>query len=154
MLLTTPDEIRTLQRKRYTKAKQEPACRFYALHDKLYRVAQMAVKLIIEPIFEAGFCEHSYGFRPKKSTHDAVDDIVDATEASFNSLGFSIRMSRGRQSGKSYPHVCPSAKSLKNIGKPCAGKLHARFDEGGQARACSLLYPLICSLICLVKSIG
>ena len=32
---------------------------------------------------------------------------------------------------------------MKNIGKPCAGKLHARFDEGGQARACSLLYPLI-----------
>ncbi len=30
--------------------------------------------------------------------------------------------------------------SVKNIGKPCAGKPHARFDEGGQARACSLLY--------------
>ena len=29
---------------------------------------------------------------------------------------------------------------MKNIGKPCAGKPHARFDEGGQARACSLLY--------------
>ena len=32
---------------------------------------------------------------------------------------------------------------MKNIGKPCAGKLHARFDEGGQARACSLLYPFV-----------
>ena len=31
---------------------------------------------------------------------------------------------------------------MKNIGKPCAGKPHARFDEGGQARACSLLYPM------------
>ena len=30
--------------------------------------------------------------------------------------------------------------SVKNIGKPCAGKSHARFDEGGQVRACSLLY--------------
>jgi len=29
---------------------------------------------------------------------------------------------------------------VKNIGKPCAGKPHARFDEGGQARACLLLY--------------
>ena len=29
---------------------------------------------------------------------------------------------------------------MKNIGKPCAGKPHARFDEGGQATACSLLY--------------
>ena len=31
---------------------------------------------------------------------------------------------------------------VKNIGKPCAGKPHARFDEGGQAKGCSLLYPL------------
>ena len=29
---------------------------------------------------------------------------------------------------------------VKNIGKPCALIAHARFDEGGQARACSLLY--------------
>jgi retron-type reverse transcriptase len=44
------------------------------------RVAQMAVKLIIEPIFEADFCEHSYGFRPKKSQgrHDKIsrEDIL------------------------------------------------------------------------------
>lgn len=155
-MLTTPDSIRTLQRKLYAKAKQEPAYRFYALYDKTCRadilshawrlvrsnggspgidgvtfetiergegvegflrelardlqektyraqpvrrvlipkadgskrplgiptirdrVAQMAVKLVIEPIFEADFCEHSYGFRPKRSAHDAVDDIADA----------------------------------------------------------------------------
>ena len=35
MSLTTPDTIRTLQRKLYAKAKQEPAYRFYALYDKL-----------------------------------------------------------------------------------------------------------------------
>ena len=40
------------------------------------RVAQMAVKLVIEPIFEADFCETSYGFRPRKSAHDAVDDVA------------------------------------------------------------------------------
>ena len=38
----------------------------------------MAVKLVIEPIFEADFSPHSYGFRPKKSAHQAMDDIVDA----------------------------------------------------------------------------
>ena len=32
---------------------------------------------------------------------------------------------------------------MKNIGKPCAGKPHARFDEGGQAQACSLLCPFV-----------
>ena len=31
---------------------------------------------------------------------------------------------------------------MKNIGKPCAGKLHARFDEGGLSQGCSLLYPI------------
>jgi group II intron reverse transcriptase/maturase len=155
-MLKTPENIRTLQRKLYLKAKQEPACRFHALHDKVYRadilshayalvrankgsagidgvtfeaieekegvaafiaelaealrnktykpdpvrrvmipksdgsqrplgiptirdrVAQMATKLVIEPIFEADFCPTSYGFRPKKSAHDAVDDVAYA----------------------------------------------------------------------------
>lgn len=42
------------------------------------RVAQMAAKLVIEPIFEADFCETSYGFRVGKSAHDAVDDVSKA----------------------------------------------------------------------------
>ena len=39
------------------------------------RVVQMAVKLVIEPIFEADFEENSYGFRPKRSADDAVKEI-------------------------------------------------------------------------------
>ena len=164
MLLTTPDTIRTLQRKLYAKAKQEPAYRFYALYDKISRaevlahawrlvranqgspgvdglsfeaieggigietflrqlaqdlkdktyraqpvrrvmipkadgslrplgiptirdrVVQMAVKLIIEPIFEADFCPNSYGFRPRKSAHDAVDDIANTLWAGYTQV--------------------------------------------------------------------
>lgn len=36
------------------------------------RVAQMAVKLVIEPIFEADFKDCSFGFRPKRSAHQAL----------------------------------------------------------------------------------
>jgi group II intron reverse transcriptase/maturase len=160
-MLTTPESIRTLQRKLYHKAKQEPACRFHALYDKVYRadilefayrlvrankgspgidgvtfeaietgegitaelaealrtktykpdpvkrvmipkadgsmrplgiptirdrVAQMAVKLVIEPIFEADFCETSYGFRPKKSAHDAVDDVAHTMNKGYTEV--------------------------------------------------------------------
>ncbi|MCP3953330.1 MAG: group II intron reverse transcriptase/maturase [Desulfobacterales bacterium] len=156
IVLSTPEKIRTLQRKLYIKAKQESGFRFYALYDKLMRadilshayglvrankgapgidgrtfgaieaqegkeqflarlreelahktyranavrrvwipkpdgskrplgiptirdrVVQAAVKIVIEPIFEADFCEHSYGFRPKRSAHDAVDAVAGA----------------------------------------------------------------------------
>ena len=155
-MLATPVKIRTLQRKLYAKAKQEPGARFYALYDKVYRVdilqhayrlvrskkgapgidgvsfaaieaeegveqflvglakevksrtyrplpvrrvmipkpdgnqrplgiptirdrvVQMAVKLMIEPIFEADFCDCSYGFRPKRSAHNAIDEVTNA----------------------------------------------------------------------------
>lgn len=163
-MLITPDAIRTLQRKLYTKAKQQPAYRFYALYDKIWRadilmfayrlvrankgspgvdgmnfedieqkigvnkflselgqdlkhktyqpspvrrvmipkadgsqrplgiptirdrVAQMAAKLVIEPIFEADFCSNSYGFRPNRSAHDAVDEIANLLHQGYNQV--------------------------------------------------------------------
>jgi len=39
------------------------------------RIVQMSLKLIIEPIFEADFKENSYGFRPKRNAHQALNDI-------------------------------------------------------------------------------
>jgi RNA-directed DNA polymerase len=41
------------------------------------RVVQAAVKVVIEPIFEADFQENSYGFRPKRSAHQAVQDVKE-----------------------------------------------------------------------------
>lgn len=39
------------------------------------RVVQMAMKIVIEPIFEADFQDCSYGFRPKRSAHQAIKKI-------------------------------------------------------------------------------
>ena len=39
------------------------------------RVVQQAVRLIIEPIFEAGFQEFSYGYRPNKSAKQATREV-------------------------------------------------------------------------------
>ena len=39
------------------------------------RVIQTALKLVIEPIFEADFMDCSYGFRPGRRAHQAIGDI-------------------------------------------------------------------------------
>ena len=82
--LTTPNAIRTLQRKPYAKAKQEPADVMHSLYQ----------------------------------CNGATSSVALVKRTSGN---------------------C-ACLAVKNIGKPCAGKSHARFDEGGQAKACPLLY--------------
>ena len=42
------------------------------------RVVQGALKLILEPIFEADFQPGSYGYRPNKSAHEAVERVARA----------------------------------------------------------------------------
>jgi RNA-directed DNA polymerase len=42
------------------------------------RVVQGALKLILEPIFEADFQEGSYGYRPKRTAHAAIDRVSSA----------------------------------------------------------------------------
>jgi RNA-directed DNA polymerase len=41
------------------------------------RVVQAAVKIVIEPVFEADMLECSFGFRPGRSAHDALQVVVD-----------------------------------------------------------------------------
>jgi RNA-directed DNA polymerase len=47
------------------------------------RVVQTAVKLLLEPLFEADVEPDSYGFRPKRAAHDALDAIREAVAAAM-----------------------------------------------------------------------
>jgi RNA-directed DNA polymerase len=42
------------------------------------RVVQGALKLMLEPIFEADFQPGSFGYRPKKTAHEAVNRVAEA----------------------------------------------------------------------------
>ena len=41
------------------------------------RIVQAAVKITLEPVFEADFLPCSFGFRPKRSAHDALQVLID-----------------------------------------------------------------------------
>ena len=163
MSLETPIQIRTLQRKLYQKAKEEPSYRFYLLYDKVWRedilrhayarvkankgapgvdgqsfeqiesegleewlqgirkdlrgktyrpqavrrvmipkpgggerplgiptirdrVVQTAVKLLLEPIFEADFDPGAYGYRPKRSARDAIQRVHQLLRAGYTDV--------------------------------------------------------------------
>jgi len=73
------------------------------------RVVQAALKLVLEPIFEADFLPVSYGFRPMRRAHDAIAEIhmfgsrgyrwvLDADiEACFDSIDHTALMDRVRR---------------------------------------------------------
>jgi RNA-directed DNA polymerase len=41
------------------------------------RIVQAAVKIVLEPVFEADFLPCSFGFRPKRSAHDGLQLLID-----------------------------------------------------------------------------
>ena len=73
------------------------------------RVVQAALKLVLEPIFEADFVPVSYGFRPMRRAHDAIAEIhqfgthgyrwvLDADiEACFDTIDHAALMDRVRR---------------------------------------------------------
>src|SRR4030095_840392 len=73
------------------------------------RVVQAALKLVLEPIFEADFVPVSYGFRPKRRAQDAIAEIhmfgtqgyrwvLDADiEAAFDSVSHTALLERVRR---------------------------------------------------------
>jgi len=73
------------------------------------RVVQAALKLVLEPIFEADFVPVSYGFGPMRRAHDAIAEIhhfgthgyrwvLDADiEACFETIDHAALMDRVRR---------------------------------------------------------
>jgi RNA-directed DNA polymerase len=41
------------------------------------RIVQAALKIVLEPVFEADFLPCSFGFRPKRSAHDGLQVVID-----------------------------------------------------------------------------
>ena len=50
------------------------------------RVAQTAAKLILEPIFEADFEPNAYGYRPRKSAQDAIQEVDKLLYAGYTDV--------------------------------------------------------------------
>jgi RNA-directed DNA polymerase len=50
------------------------------------RIVQTAAMLILEPIFEADFQDCSYGFRPGRSAHDALEEIRKHLKAGYQAV--------------------------------------------------------------------
>jgi RNA-directed DNA polymerase len=48
------------------------------------RIVQTAVKLVLEPIFEAAFLPGSYGFRPGRGCHDALREVDRLVKEGFS----------------------------------------------------------------------
>ena len=91
------------------------------------RVVQAALKLVLEPIFEADFVPVSYGFRPMRRAHDAIAEIhrfgthgyrwvLDADiEACFDSIDHAALMDRVR-SGSRTSGCCALVKAFLKAG--------------------------------------
>ena len=47
------------------------------------RVAQEVLRRLLSPIFEAKFHNHSYGFRPGRSCHDAVEKVMELGQQGY-----------------------------------------------------------------------
>jgi RNA-directed DNA polymerase len=67
--------FRALPVKQAVIPKKNGKVRYLGIPTLRDRVAQMALKLILEPIFEADFYPSSYGYRPGRRAQDAIAEI-------------------------------------------------------------------------------
>jgi RNA-directed DNA polymerase len=119
------------------------------------RVVQAALKLVLEPIFEADFEPVSYGFRPRRRAQDAIAEIhhygtqgyrwvLDADiEACFDSIDHTVLMDRVRRRVKD-KRVLALVKAFCKAGVLTEGgdreDTHTGTPQGG------ILSPLLANI--------
>jgi hypothetical protein len=78
------------------------------------RVVQGALKLILEPIFEADFQAGSYGYRPKRTAHEAVARVAQAIVEEKTRINFEVFANKinGLRIGGSSPTARHSLEAI------------------------------------------
>lgn len=106
------------------------------------RVVQQAVLLILEPIFEADFEDCSYGFRPERNAHAALEEIRGHLQAGFQAV-YDADL-------KSYFDTIPHEQLLACLGRRVADRsvlglirkwLKTPVQEGNDAGGGTLTRP-------------
>jgi RNA-directed DNA polymerase len=83
----------------------------------LDRIVQEALRMILEPIWEADFSRHSYGFRPNRSTYDAIAYIGNKLTGNGSSFQWIIEGDIA-----SYFDTIPHRRLIKAVKKRVADR--------------------------------
>jgi RNA-directed DNA polymerase len=91
------------------------------------RIVQTAVKLVIEPILEADFRDCSFGFRPKRGAHDAIEEVRKQINAGYRT----VIDADLKACFDTIPHAGVLAAVAKRISDPWMLRLLRRWLKAG-----------------------